>query len=94
MIEVMSVPSVFIMKVVVFITEVGCMVFVPETIGLDLDPVHTSTLAWFGLVWHDKITNVNVNQTEPYRTTSAHLTQLSWHDTVRLLLEQRIKILF
>ena len=90
----MSISSVFIMKVVVLITEVGCMVFVPETIGLDFDPVHTSTLARFGPVRHDKITNVNVNRTEPYRTTPAHLTQLSWHGMVRLLLEQCIKILF
>ena len=64
-----------------------------------LDPVHTSTVARFGPIRHDKISNVNIpliepNQTEPYQTEPAHLTQPSWHGTVRLLLEQRIKILF
>ena len=60
-----------------------------------LEPIHTSTLARFSPVWHNKILNVNApfDQTE-LNPKPAQLTQPSWHGTVWLLLEQCIKILF
>ena len=40
-------------------------------------PVHTSTLAQFGPIWHDKIHNVNAPYIELNWTKLTHLSQLS-----------------
>ena len=37
-------------------------------VALTLDPIHTSTVARFGPVWHDKISNVNIPLIKPNQT--------------------------
>ena len=55
--------------------------------NLHLDPVHTSTVARFGPVWHDKISNVNIpliepNRTLPNRTSPLDTTELARYGLV------------
>ena len=52
-----------------------------------LDPVHTSTVARFGPVRHDKISNVNIpliepNRTLPNRTSPLDTTELARYGSV------------
>ena len=51
------------------------------------DPVHTSTVAWFGPVRHDKTSNVNIpliepNRTLPNRTSPLDTTELARYGSV------------